>query len=218
MNKARRILARLRTMDFHDVVNHAEILRARWWTAAWYARFFGAVGKGSWLRKPSQIHSPRHIFLGTGVRIEEGAVLYSVTRSADVYYTGTIHVGDRTFMNKDCNLTAAFRIDLGRDVAFGPNVFVCDFDHGYHQPGISRLATPLVSKGPISIGDRCWIGANSCISSGVTLGDDCVVGANSVVTRSFPAGTVLAGAPAVAIRRRDDATGQWVRVREHAAA
>jgi acetyltransferase-like isoleucine patch superfamily enzyme len=212
MTRARRIVARLRTMDFHDYVHHAGIVCARWWTAAWYARFFGAIGKGTWLRKPSQIHSPRNIFLGKGVRIEAGSVLYSVIRSADVDYTGTIHVGDRTFMNKDCNLTAAFRIDLGCDVAFGPNVFVCDFDHGYQQPGVNRLATPLVSKGPISIGDRCWIGANSCISSGVVLGDDCVVGANSVVTRSFPAGTVVAGAPAIAIRRRDESTGQWLRV------
>jgi acetyltransferase-like isoleucine patch superfamily enzyme len=42
--------------------------------------------------------------------------------------------------------------------------------------------------------------------SGVTLGDYCVVGANSVVTRSFPAGSVIAGAPARLLRTLPIAT------------
>ncbi|WP_369799202.1 DapH/DapD/GlmU-related protein [Chromobacterium sp. LK1] len=77
---------------------------------------------------------------------------------------------------------------------------------------MSRLATPVRSKGPIVLGERCWVGANVSITSGVTLGHDCVVGANSVVTHSFPPYTILAGVPARALRHLDLASGQWVRV------
>jgi acetyltransferase-like isoleucine patch superfamily enzyme len=57
-----------------------------------------------------------------------------------------------------------------------------------------------VNAKPIIIGDRCWIGFNSTILKGVVLGDECVVGAGSVVTRSFPAGSVVAGNPAHIIK------------------
>ncbi len=203
---------RLRDKDFHDVLNHLTALRARWRTRLWHARFFASIGPGSWIKPLAQLYGPGRITLGAGVRIEKDCILYAVRRSGGATYNPRIRIGDRAFMNTHCNLTAAFGIEIGADVAFGPNVFVCDFDHGYEQAGESRLATPLRSKGPISLGDRCWVGANTCISSGVTLGHDCVVGANSVVTRSFPPHTVIAGAPARALRRLDVASGRWVRI------
>lgn len=203
---------RLSGKDVHDLIRYVQVGCARLKMALWYSRFLGSAGRGSWMKRPSQLHGLRNVHLGESVRIESGAVLYSVRRFGDAAWNGTIHVGDRSFLNERCNLTAAASIRIGADVAFGPNVFVSDFDHDYETPGVNRMQTPLVSKGGISIGDRCWIGANACIGSGVELGADCVVGANSVVTHSFPAGTVLAGAPAVAIRRRDPVSGQWTRV------
>jgi acetyltransferase-like isoleucine patch superfamily enzyme len=202
---------RLRDKDFQDVLNHLGAVRARWMTRIWYARFFAAIGTDSWIKPLAQLYGPGRITLGSAVRIEKDCILYSVKHSGGATYEGNIRLGDRVFLNTHCNLTAAFGITIGADVAFGPNVFVCDFDHGYEQSGVSRLATPLRSKGPIVVGDRCWVGANTCIGSGVTLGQDCVIGANSVVTSSFPPHTVIAGAPARAIRLRDAASGQWVR-------
>jgi acetyltransferase-like isoleucine patch superfamily enzyme len=205
-------LVRLRGKDFHDVLAFAQVGIARLKMALWYSRFLGGAGRGSWMRRPSQLYGLRNVYLGDAVRIQPGVVLYSVRRFGETTYNGTIHIGDRTFINERCNLTAAVSIRVGCDVAFGPNVFVSDFNHDYETPGVGRMQTPLVSKGGIAIGDRCWIGANACIATGVDLGADCVVGANSVVTRSFPPGTVLAGAPAVAVRQHDPVSGQWHRV------
>jgi len=206
------MLAKLRGKEMHDFIRLAQVGGARLKMALWYARFLGSAGRGSWIMRPGQLRGLRNIHLGAGVRIEPGAILYCVRGFGPRTYDGSIHVGDRTFLNQHCNLTAASAIRIGRDVSFGPNVFVSDFDHDYREPGVSRVATALIVKGPVSIGDRCWVGANVCIGSGVELGADCVVGANSVVTRSFPAGTLLAGAPAVAIRRLDAASGEWLRV------
>lgn len=216
MSLLRRRVARLKSMDFYDYLNHAHHVLARAKMAFWYSFFLGSTGRRSWMKRPSLIYGPGAIHLGDEVRIEAGAVLYSVRSAGGQSYKGVIQVGDRTFLNKDVNLTAAFGIRIGCDVAFGPNVFVTDFDHDYRTPGINRLHTPLMSKGEIVIGNGCWIGANVCVASGVELGEDCVVGANSVVTSSFPAGTVLAGNPATAIRRYDPATGHWLRVKPKA--
>ena len=53
---------------------------------------------------------------------------------------------------------------------------------------------------PVSIGDNCWIGANTVICPGVTIGENSVIGAGSVVTRDIPANVVAAGNPCRVIR------------------
>lgn len=51
-----------------------------------------------------------------------------------------------------------------------------------------------------TIGARCFIGGRALILPGVTIGDDCIVGAGAVVTKSVPAGSIVAGNPAQVIR------------------
>ncbi|WP_420488630.1 acyltransferase [Microbacterium atlanticum] len=49
---------------------------------------------------------------------------------------------------------------------------------------------------PIRIGSRSFIGARATLLPGVDVGADCVVAAGAVVSRSVPAGVVVAGNPA----------------------
>jgi len=57
-----------------------------------------------------------------------------------------------------------------------------------------------VGKAPVSIGDKCWIGAKSIILKGVRIGEGAIVGAGSVVTKNVPPWTIVAGNPARVIR------------------
>ena len=50
------------------------------------------------------------------------------------------------------------------------------------------------------VGKNCFIGGSSLILPGVEIGDGCVIGAGSVVTKSVPAGCVVAGNPAKILR------------------
>ena len=54
----------------------------------------------------------------------------------------------------------------------------------------------FTTKGPVTIGDNVWLGANVVVTSGVTIGRRAVIGANSVVTEDVPAFAIAAGAPA----------------------
>lgn len=204
--------ASLRRMDFYDYLNHVLALSAHLKGRLFYTRVFGAFGQRSWLKKPDQIYGASRVFIGDDVRIEKGAVLYAVRTYSQWNYEGRITIGRGTFLNRYFNASSAVGIEIGEDVAFGSNVFLCDFDHSYSDPRVGRIASPLVIRGPIKIGNRCWLGANVYVASGVELGEGCVVGANSVVTSSFPPNTVLAGVPAKAIRQWDAASGQWQRV------
>lgn len=210
MRKLKKILS----MDLYDYINFSESQWAKIKTLIWYNSFFGRIGPKSYIKKPQNIQHPSDIFIGAAVRIEKNATLYAVHSYGNTTYQGRVQIGDRTFLNNNAKLISAFNITIGNDVAFGHNVFVSDFDHEYELIGVSRLDTPLRSKGKVIIGDRCWIGTNACITSGVVLGHDCVVGANSVVTSSFPPYTVIAGIPARAIKRYDISKKQWIRISE----
>ena len=57
-----------------------------------------------------------------------------------------------------------------------------------------------------TIGDRCLIGMGATILNRAVIGEDCLVGAGALVTEGkiFPAGHLIVGSPARAVRPLDD--------------
>ena len=103
---------------------------------------------------------------------------------------GVINVGERTSFNYGCVLIAHERIEIGRGCLFGPNVHVCDFDHGMSQNGVMYRDQPTTTA-PVHIGDNVWLGANVVVLKGVTIGDNAVIAANSVVCKDVPANALF---------------------------
>lgn len=67
----------------------------------------------------------------------------------------------------------------------------------------SKVLTHDMTRGKYlhtRIGKNCFIGGKSLILPGIEIGDGSIVGAGSVVTKSVPAGCVVAGNPARVIR------------------
>lgn len=58
-----------------------------------------------------------------------------------------------------------------------------------------------VKDDPIVISENVWIGSNVVILPGVKIGKNCIIGAGSVVTKSFGEDSVIAGNPAVLIKK-----------------
>ena len=110
-----------------------------------------------------------------------------------------IQIGSGTSVGNDFVITANRAIEIGRDCLLSYRVTVMDHSH-VTGPGIGPVTSGLTPGEPVSIGDRCFLGCNVVIMPGVKLGANCIVGANSVVTKSFEAGSVIAGAPARVVR------------------
>jgi acetyltransferase-like isoleucine patch superfamily enzyme len=114
--------------------------------------------------------------------------------------TATMRIGEGTIMNLECMVAAAERVDIGAHCMFANHCFVSDADHRFDDPNLPITWQGFTLRGPTTIGDNCWFGANCVVTGGVTIGARTVVGANSVVTRDLPAGVIAAGAPARVIK------------------
>jgi len=110
-----------------------------------------------------------------------------------------IQIGSGTAVGNDFVITANASIEIGRDCLLSYRVSVMDHSH-ISGPGIAPVRSGISDGKQVIIGDKCFLGCNVVIMPGVILGENCVVGANSVVTKSFEAGSVVAGAPAKLLR------------------
>jgi len=131
--------------------------------------------------------------IGEGTLLEPGCWL---TLAPDA----RIEIGAGCFLNRNTMIAAHGRVAIGDHTMFANGCFVSDADHRFDDPELPVTQQGFTSKGPVEIGDNCWFGANSVVTSGVRIGARCVVGANSVVTRDLPPATIAAGAPARVIR------------------
>ncbi|MFD5826535.1 DapH/DapD/GlmU-related protein [Lentzea sp. NPDC060358] len=110
-----------------------------------------------------------------------------------------IRVGRNVFVNQGCRFNDVGGIEIGDDVMMGPAVSLISSGHPLEPDG-RRCG---VTAAPIRLGRNVWIGASALVMQGVTVGEDAVVAAGAVVTRDVPARTLVAGVPAVAVRKID---------------
>lgn len=120
---------------------------------------------------------------------------------------GRIELGPGVYIGDGVIISAAAEVVIGAHTMMAHGVQV--FDNNTHPIDASErvkhlrmivgeeAAMPVsVGKAPIRIGQRCWIGMNSMVLSGVTIGDDTIIGAGSVVVNDIPGGVLAVGNPA----------------------
>lgn len=114
-----------------------------------------------------------------------------------------LSIGNHCSIGAYCHISAFNHVSIGDHVLIGKWVSIVDNDHGntdYKTLSLPPLERKIVSKGPISIGDKVWIGDKATILSGVTIGEGAVIAANSVITKDVPPFSVVAGNPGKVIK------------------
>ncbi len=117
-------------------------------------------------------------------------------------YKNRINLGSYVFIGDNSFFHGRGTISIGDYSIISSEVLILSSQHHYKDAGMLPYdQIELIS--PVVIGNCCWIGIRAIILPGVQLGEGCIVGAGAVVTKSFEAGSILAGNPAVCIGHRD---------------
>ena len=147
--------------------------------------------------------------LGKDVRIFDFVNLYGC------------EIGDETRIGAFVEIQRGAKV--GRRVKVSSHTFICEGveveDQVFIGHGVVFINDPypraVNADGELQT-DRDWtvvrtvvrrgasIGSGSTILCGVEVGEDAIVGAGSVVTRSVPAGTIVAGNPARVLRKIEE--------------
>lgn len=131
------------------------------------------ISESAWVAESSQI-------IGDVELSDDANVWFGVVIRGD---NELIRVGRRTNIQDACVLHSdpGFPLTLGEDVTVGHKAML----HG------------------CTIGDGCLIGIGAIVLNGAKIGKNCLVGAGSLVTegKEFPAGSMIFGSPAKAVRQ-----------------
>ncbi|MFN8258886.1 MAG: DapH/DapD/GlmU-related protein [Bacteroidales bacterium] len=127
-----------------------------------------------------------------------------ISSSARFNHPQNITIGDRSNINRNCMIWAGdtAKVIIGKDCLTGPGVTIIASRYNVKGRNIIRSYPPFEKD--IIIGDDVWLGANVVVLPGVNIGNGAIVGAGSVVTKNVEPYTVVAGVPAVEIKKREE--------------
>ncbi len=132
----------------------------------------------------------RHVFrlkIASGARIEPGCIIWGPSR---------ITIGAGTIINRGVILDGRFPLTIGENVSVSMQSAILTLEHDLNDPGFQSVG------GPVTIGDRAFLGLRSIILPGIKIGEGAAVGVGAVVTRDVEPYSIVAGAPARAIGAR----------------
>ena len=118
----------------------------------------------------------------------------------------TLDVGEWTVLSRGVHLHATIGVDIGAHGAIGERSSFIDSDHtvGGSEPVLRR---PLKAE-PIVLGRNVAVSANCVLLRGTRVGENAVIAAGAVVNGGdYPAGWLIAGLPARALRALDGGDG-----------
>lgn len=116
--------------------------------------------------------------------------------STRIYLPWNLTAGDWSAIGEEVLIYNLGPVRLGQKVTISHRAHLCAGTHDYTRPDLPLL------KPPIRIGDQAWVCADAFVGPGVVVGEGAVVGARAVVTRDVEAWTVVAGNPAISIKKR----------------
>lgn len=137
----------------------------------------------------------KHVLM---MQIGKNAIIYY---GADFRATYMLKIGEGSIIGDKCLIDArAGGVTIGNNVNISSNVCMWTDQHDYNDPWFRSLPG---KRGPITIGDRVWIGPNVTILHSVSIGEGAVVAAGAVVTKDVPPFALVGGVPAKVIGERN---------------
>jgi acetyltransferase-like isoleucine patch superfamily enzyme len=187
---------------------------------ATYPRLFRETGRGVVFGRDVVLRYPHRIRLGNHVAVDDNCLLDArgggengirvgdhtiISRNTTVLAKfAPLTIGEHTNIGSGCLISSMDGLSIGNRVLIAANCYIGGGTYVSERTDIAIVDQGYLMKGPVIIGDNCWLGAGVAVLDGVKIGRDCIVGAGAVVTRDLPDFAVAAGVPARVLRIRGE--------------
>ena len=95
-----------------------------------------------------------------------------------------VEIGDGSFFNNYCSISAMGKIYIGKNCLFGESVKLYDHNHVFNRENV-LIKNQGYSVGKIKIEDNCWLGSDVIVTKNVTIGENTVVAAGEIVRKDI---------------------------------
>ena len=162
----------------------------------WYIRMLAPLyqhrGRHSVIHRSVRMDTPpyRKFKLGDYSVIESFACINNAV--------GDVIIGDHTRVG--LHNTIIGPVTIGCHVNLAQGITVSALNHNFADSE-KRIDEQGVSTSPVVVEDDVWIGANAVVLPGVRVGTHSVVAAGAIVTKDVPPHSIVAGVPAIVIKK-----------------
>lgn len=169
-------------------------------------------GKNSRIYLPYKINRKQHVYIGNNTLIHKSSLINPIVKNKSQVFNPEICIGNNVYIGSYAQLHAMNKIIIGNNSVISDYVYINDALHSIEPMLDNIMDGNFYSKGTILIGEGCFIGYDVAILSGVAIGRHCIIATKSVVTKSFPDYMMIAGNPAIAIKRYCNLKNKWIKL------
>lgn len=185
-----------------------------------YPFLFPRIGRGVVFGARVTIRHPERIFLGTGVTLDDDALIDGrgagdegvvigdrviLNRGASVQAkVGAITIGAETSVGAGVRIISQGPIRIAEKVSIAGGATIAGGRYVVEHEGEAADDKRRFTGGEITIGRGARLGMNALIQDGVKIGEGAIVAPASVVMTDVAAGTVVSGFPARVWRERKE--------------
>lgn len=183
-----------------------------------YPCMFRSCGKKVVFGCDLSLRHAAKIDLGAGVVLDDGVMLdakgednHGITLDSGVFVgrftkvyckNGDIHLHENANLSSNCTLYSNNRLTIGRGCMIGAYTYI--LSGGEYDP-LDLLPyceqNGMNTRGPLVIGDDCWIGARvTILDSAQTIGRRALIAASALVNKPVADFELVAGVPAKPIK------------------
>lgn len=185
--------------------------------SVFYPFLFLETGHKTIFGKDVTIRHPHKIRLGSNVIVDDNCVLdakgednLGITIGDNVYIgrntivyckNGDIILEDGVNLSSNCQVFSSNSLTIGHDTVVGAfTYFLSGGEYDFNDPTPFSRQSGMNTKGELTVGANCWLGARITVLDAACIGEHCVIGAGAVVNKPIPSDTLAVGVPAKVIR------------------
>ena len=187
-----------------------------------YPSLFKSCGRKVVFGKNVTLRHPHKIVLGDGVVLDDNCVVDAkgadnagivlrdrvyVGRNTIVYCkNGDVEIGENVSFSANCIVFSSNKLTMKKNSVVAAFAYLLSGgEYDLDDPTPLALQKGTCTKGPLEIGEDCWIGAGAKVLDGASLGDHVALGAGAVANKPIPANSVAVGVPARVVKTRKTA-------------